>query len=134
MMFEIFLLPPLLREELIRDIFSRYSTENNTRFYRWYWEKYPGETKCEECGSYLSAYSAHYVSHILPRGGYPQFAYDPRNINLLCARCHDVWGDPARRKIMRIYDNNQERIRILREDERELKRLTTFARPKKSTE
>lgn len=132
MLFEVFLLSPLLREELIREIFPRYSTANNARFYRWYWDNYPGEHRCEECSAYLSAYSAHYVSHILPRGAYPHFAYDPRNINLLCAGCHDKWGAPDRRKGMKIYKPNQDQIQILLEGEREIKRLTTFVRPKKT--
>jgi hypothetical protein len=68
----------------------------NDRFYRYCWEN--GHGLCENCGRPLyvlrnldGIYSSVWISHILSRGGWPEYAHDPRNHNILCGRCHAKW-------------------------------------------
>lgn len=113
MLWEVFDLPRSFRRELIEELFPHYSVKNNLRFYRWYWDNYPGERRCEECGVELLEYAAIHVSHILSRGNTAQYAYDPMNCNLLCGRDHTRWGCPIERKSMNIYHANQVRIHVI---------------------
>lgn len=86
----------------------------NERFFRWVFE-HKNRGYCEECMKPIRDYSAAHCSHILSRGAYPEMAIDPRNINILCLRCHNRWenGDRAR---MRIYPGNKRIIEELIED------------------
>lgn len=105
---------PALRRELQREIFGHTNIPRaNERFYRWVWERKPHV--CEECGRPLNIYSAMYVSHILSRGAHPEMSHDPRNVNILCFRCHERWENGSR-KTMRIYEKNCEIIEQLRKD------------------
>lgn len=121
--FRTFALTPELRYELLLEIFPKYSPKNTSRFYRWYWEHYPGSQdprRCENCNTPLPQYSAVFVSHILTRGSYPfpEIAYDPRNCNLLCYRCHDQWEKERNREDtdLRIFAENQARIESIRSE------------------
>ena len=118
MLFDTFSLSPNFRKEVIMDLFPRYSVQNNNRFYRWYWDNHKEPRICEETGQFLQNYWSGHVSHILPRGGYPQFAYDPININLLSFGAHQNWGDPSKKRNMKIWESNQLRIDTLRAMER----------------
>jgi len=105
-----------LRIELQKELFPKYSRENNKRFYRWYWDNYPKQRKCEETGQYLFQFSPCFISHILSRGAHPEMAYDARNINLLSFNAHQQWGDSFWRKSMKIFKQNEMTIQKLRDD------------------
>lgn len=107
-----------LRIELQKEMWPKYSVENNQRFYKWFWNNYPDMHLCEETGIWLTEFSPVHISHILPRGSFPHMAYDARNINLLSFDAHQQWGDPHRRKTMRIYERNLETMQILRDEYR----------------
>lgn len=108
-----------LRVALQRGLFGEGNHEsNNVKFYAWAW-RHKGHI-CEECMRPLS-YSAVHISHILTRGAHPEMAYDARNVNVLCAKCHGQWenGD---REAMRIYRSNLNRIQELKQDYEKLRR------------
>ena len=46
---------------------------------------------CENCGKPIRHPWATNVSHILTRGSHPEMAHDPRNVNILCWECHELW-------------------------------------------
>ena len=108
-----------LRVEIQREIFGHCVTGRgdipaaNDRFFRWIWEHKPHQ--CEETLRPLKQYSAVYMSHILTRGGNPEMAHDPRNINVLTFECHNRWenGD---RKNMRIFPGNIRIIELLKSE------------------
>lgn len=103
-----------LRVEVQREKFGRGNhEENNVRFYRWVWDHRPHW--CEECMRPLREYSAVHVSHIESRGNGPAMAYDPRNVNILCLRCHNTWENGDRRR-MRIYRRNMMTLEELRKE------------------
>lgn len=120
-----FCLAPALRVEIQRSMFGgvvgvkcrRCIPVANERFFRWVWEhKTPNDPHvCEECGRPLYSYSAMYCSHILARGAHPEMAHDPRNINILCGRCHEKWENGNRAE-MRITPGNMRLIRLMREE------------------
>lgn len=95
-----------LRVEVQKELFGDgHTPAENEKFYRWVWDHKPHI--CEECMKPLNGYSATYVSHICSRGSEPMMAHDPRNVNILCFRCHAK------------YENgNRESMRIWRKDER----------------
>ena len=104
-----FEMPIKLRVELQRELFGKNGNqEANQKFYKWVWENKPHY--CEECLHPLFEYSATFVSHILPRGGHPEMAHDPRNVNILCAEHHHIWENQTGRATMRIYLSNLQRI------------------------
>lgn len=106
-----------LRKEIQRELFGKgHTPEENEKFYRFCWKVYPHI--CQECMKPLHEYSAVYVSHILTRGANPELAHDPRNVNILCFRCHSVWEN-GRRENMRIYLSNQSKIEHLRNEYQE---------------
>lgn len=103
-----------LRVEIQGELFGRgHTPEENERFYRFCWKVYPHF--CQECMKPLSDYSAVYVSHILTRGAHPETAFDPRNVNILCFRCHSKWEN-GRRDEMRIFLSNKKKIEQLRKE------------------
>lgn len=85
----------------------------DAKFFRWIWQNKPHF--CEECGKPLQYYSATFCSHIMTRGGNPEMANDPRNINILCLEHHNQWEN-GNRKAMRIYERNQKIIEELKSD------------------
>ena len=114
-----------LRIEIQKELFGRCvfgRGENiqaaNDRFFRWVWDHKPHY--CEETLRPLNNYSAVHLSHILTRGGFPEMAHDPRNINILTLESHNRWehGD---RENMRIYDKNCRIIELLIEDYNKIK-------------
>lgn len=86
----------------------------NDRFYHWVWDH--KTHVCENCMKPLWNYSAVFISHILTRGANPEMAHDPRNTNILCFECHNTWEDETTRKSMRIYDQNQLTINLLKSE------------------
>lgn len=85
----------------------------NQRFFKWIWKH--KKHYCEETMQPLRSYSAVYCSHILTRGAYPDMAFDPRNINLLCFDMHNKWEN-GNRKSMRIYERNMKIIEQLKKE------------------
>lgn len=94
-----YFIPIRIREEIQKMLFP-----TDDKFYRYCWEWMPHT--CEECKQYLSGYSAHYISHICTKGAHPEKRRDPRNVNILCARCHDRW-EFRDRSNMRIFKPNE---------------------------
>lgn len=110
-----------LRVEIQREKFGRGNKEeNNIRFYHYAW-KIAEPKVCEECGRRLEGYSSVFISHICSRGAHPELAYDLRNFNLLCHRCHSLWESPITRKGMRIYNKNLRTIEQLKKEYAESK-------------
>ena len=103
-----------LRLEWQNEFFGKYDiVKANDKFYRYMWENKPHY--CEECLKPLSNYSSCFISHILSRGSSPEMAYDVRNINILCLNHHNQW-ETGIKKTMRIYNKNQETIKILKKE------------------
>lgn len=48
---------------------------------------------CEVCGKQIAEATASNFSHILPKGMYPEYKLDPRNVELWCEKCHAVWHE-----------------------------------------
>lgn len=89
-------------------------------FYKESWEArqdWKGGCVCEECRVYLPAYSSAFVSHILSRGAYPEFAHNKKNYNILCLKHHNQW-ETGDRESMSIYEKNQKIIQELFESSR----------------
>jgi hypothetical protein len=70
---------------------------------------------CEECGTRLPdefrdeegrVIMRSQYSHIMTKGGFPEFRHDGRNVNRLCFEDHQRW-EFSDRKNMRIYESNQ---------------------------
>ncbi len=103
-----------LRVSIQRELFGCHHTpEENEKFYRWCWNHYPHI--CEETMRPLKQYSAVYVSHIMTRGGHPEMAYDPRNVNILSFEMHNKWEN-GKRENMRIFASNMLRIEQLKKE------------------
>jgi len=116
---EHFSLPIRLRLQIQREEFGNsYISKGdvvsgNERFYEYVWEN--KAHYCEECLRPLHNYSSVYISHILSRGAFPEMAHDPRNVNILCFRCHETWEN-GKRQEMRIYNNNLQTIGTLKKE------------------
>lgn len=46
---------------------------------------------CEVCNVNIPEATASNFSHLIPKGSYPDFMLDPRNILIKCKPCHDLW-------------------------------------------
>jgi hypothetical protein len=88
----------------------------NQRYYIWCWDNKQHFGKCQNCFKPLPGYAAAYVSHIESRKKRPEFAYDVRNSNILCLKCHQTWENPELCKFMAIYRENQIIIKLLNEE------------------
>lgn len=53
------------------------------------WDSRPH--RCEVCDASIYEARAINFSHILPKGGYPSMKLDPRNIEIWCSDCHELW-------------------------------------------
>lgn len=119
-----FSLPIELRIYLQRIEFAHSQTgtgnivQRNDRFYHYVWEN--KRHYCEECSRPLSEYSSVYISHIFSRGSHQEMAVDPRNTNILCGKCHDMWEHKTTRKKMRIYYSNLLLMRDLKKEYNEV--------------
>lgn len=47
--------------------------------------------RCEVCKATILQPAPWNFSHLLPKGTYPDFMLDPRNIVIKCKGCHDLW-------------------------------------------
>lgn len=103
-----------LRISVQKRLFGKNNAEGNARFYKWVIEHKPHI--CEECGKPLYWPSALNVSHILTRGAHPEMAHDPRNTNMLCISCHNLWEHAPTRKGMKIKEKNDVTIKKLKKE------------------
>lgn len=90
--------------------------QGNQRFYEWCWKNIlgiEGDHICENCTCELYDYSATHVSHIISRSNRSDLAHDPRNVNILCKKCHDQWENIYTRKNMNIFILNSRIINML---------------------
>lgn len=109
-----FAIPIRLRIDLQHSIFGTGNNPQvNERFYRWVWQR--KTHVCEERMKPLDWYSAVHISHILTKGAHPDIAHDPRNTNILSTEAHQQW-ETGNREIMRIYEENQLVIKMLKDD------------------
>ena len=120
---------PLIRKPLIKKayVIKKQSKAGKIRkdldvdFYHKMWEKsqdWKGGNVCEECRVYLPSYKSNYISHILSRGAFPEFAHRPENHNILCSGlgyrdCHGKW-ETGDKSSMAIFEKNQKTIEALR--------------------
>ncbi len=91
----------------------------NDRFYHWVFknkQRLAIDNYCEECCVPIYEYHSGYISHILPRGGFPEMAHDVRNANILCRHHHTQWENWKRCKDMKIYPANEIIIKELKFD------------------
>lgn len=91
-----------LRRAILKEKFPKNTEENNIKFYHWVWEGRK-QHYCSECMRPLERYSSSYVSHRFSRGSHAEMAYDPRNTDILCQRCHNKWENPITREKMKIF-------------------------------
>ena len=109
-----FVIPIALRIEIQNGLFSGANIPAaNETFYRYCWAH--KIHVCEEYMKPLDWYSAVYISHILSKGAHPEMAHDPRNVNILSFDAHQKW-ETGNRETMRIFEENQLIIKILKKD------------------
>lgn len=95
-----FHLPIALRKSIQKERFGGNDARGNEAFYKYCLYVYPHV--CENCMKPIEKASAINVSHILSRGSNPAMAHDPRNVSILCARCHSLWEHATTRDEMRM--------------------------------
>ena len=97
-----------LRRDIQKERFGSNTVEDNSKFYAYCLHHFP--MVCENCGKPIRQPSATNVSHILTRGAHPAMAHDPRNINILCWECHQLWeGKPTRDRLRLWFVEKNER-------------------------
>ena len=111
-----------LRVEIQRERFGGNTVEDNSKFYRYCINHFA--MVCENCGKPIPNPTATNVSHILTRGAYPEMAHDPRNINILCYECHNLWEHKTTRSRLRLWfvEKNERTIEKLKQEYNERKR------------
>lgn len=117
-----FIIDIVLRIQIQNELFGlatigkRNIPQANEKFYRWCWNN--KIQVCEECLKPLGDYAAIYISHILTKGGKAHMAHDPRNVNLLCYKHHNLWefGTIEKKSKMNIYHKNEKIIEVLKSD------------------
>lgn len=105
-----------LRVEIQREKFGKNNAEGNRKFYKFCLLHYPHI--CENCGKPIENPWAMNVSHILSRGSHPEMAFDPRNVNILCAGCHAAWEHATTRYHLRMWfvEKNERTIEQLKQE------------------
>ena len=105
-----------LRREIQREKFGKNDDEGNYKFYQYCLKHFP--PVCEHCGKPIPHPWATNVSHILTRGSHPEMAHDPRNINILCWECHELWEHaPTRAKLNPWFvEKNERTIETLKKE------------------
>lgn len=105
-----------LRREIQRDKFGKNDDDGNFLFYRYCLHHFAHV--CENCGRPIEHPWATNVSHILTRGSHPEMAHDPRNVNILCWTCHELWEHaPTRFKLNPWFvEKNERTIQLLKQE------------------
>lgn len=105
-----------LRKEIQKERFGGNNAEGNAKFYQYCLHRFP--KICENCGRRIEHPTATNVSHILTRGSHPEMAHDPRNINVLCFECHNLWEHKTTRNRLRLWfvEKNERTIEQLKRE------------------
>ena len=105
-----------LRRQIQKEKFGGNNAEGNAKFYSYCLHHFPHV--CENCGKPLPNATATNVSHILTRGSHPEMAHDPRNINVLCFECHNLWEHKTTRNRLRLWfvEKNERTIEQLKRE------------------
>ena len=105
-----------LRRDIQKEKFGKNDDEGNAKFYAYCLHRFP--MVCENCGKPIRHPWATNVSHILTRGAHPEMAHDPRNINILCAECHELWEHKTTRNRLRMWfvEKNERTIEQLKRE------------------
>jgi hypothetical protein len=84
---------PLLNKTVFRasTLSTKRKATGEKEVFRRIWEATDGSAKCLTCGVHISEGRAINFSHLLPKGKYPEYRLDKRNIVLQCGRCHMNW-------------------------------------------
>lgn len=97
-----------LRIDIQHELFGAgsFQTENQ-KFYEYMWAN--SIHCCVETGVPIENYSAVHISHILGKGSDRRMACDPRNVNILTRRVHNIWdnGTIEDKIKLNIYRENQ---------------------------
>lgn len=105
-----------LRRAIQKEKFGGNDDVGNAKFYHYCLTHFP--MVCENCGKPIRYPWATNVSHILTRGAHPEMAHDPRNINILCAECHELWEHKTTRDRLRMWfvEKNERTIEELKKE------------------
>ena len=105
-----------LRREIQREKFGKNDDEGNYLFYRYCLHHFPAI--CENCGKPIEHPWATNVSHIITRGSHPEMAHDPRNVNILCWECHELWEHKTTRNRLNPWfvEKNERTIQMLKQE------------------
>lgn len=105
-----------LRREIQREKFGKNDDEGNAKFYAYCIKHFPNV--CENCGKPIPHPWATNVSHILSRGSHPEMAHDPRNVNILCWECHELWEHKTTRNKLNPWfvEKNERTIQVLKQE------------------
>lgn len=105
-----------LRRQIQKEKFGGNNAEGNAKFYSYCLHHFPHV--CENCGKPLPNATATNISHILTRGSHPEMAHDPRNINILCFDCHNLWEHKTTRDRLRLWfvEKNERTIEQLKQE------------------
>lgn len=117
---DLFTIDKELRRDWLKAMFPKNTEKNNIRFYKWVWEG-KNQHYCSECGIPLERYNSAYISHRWSRGAHPEMAFEPRNTDILCMRCHNKFESPITRKDMKIYPRVAREMEELRKEYNESK-------------
>lgn len=103
-----------LRVEIQKERFGKNNAEGNRKFYQYCLAH--KHHICAECHRSIDNPSAINVSHRFSRGAHPEMAHDPRNVDILCARCHELWEHKTTRVKMNIYERVSKEMEKLRQE------------------
>lgn len=105
-----------LRREIQREKFGKNDDAGNALFYAYCIKHFPHV--CENCGKPIEHPWATNVSHILSRGSHPEMAHDPRNVNILCWECHELWEHKTTRNRLNPWfvEKNERTIQMLKQE------------------
>ena len=105
-----------LRRAIQKERFGGNNAEGNAKFYNYCLRHFAHV--CENCGKPITNPTATNVSHILTRGSHPEMAHDPRNVNILCFDCHNLWEHKTTRDRLRLWfvEKNERTIEQLKQE------------------
>ena len=105
-----------LRREIQREKFGKNDDAGNALFYAYCIKHFPHV--CENCRKPIEHPWATNVSHILSRGSHPEMAHDPRNVNILCWECHELWEHKTTRNRLNPWfvEKNERTIQMLKQE------------------
>lgn len=87
-----------LRREIQKEKFGKNDDAGNAKFYAYCLHHFPHV--CQHCGKPIRHPWATNVSHIISRGANAFTSHDPRNVQILCAECHEQFEHRTTRERM----------------------------------